>query len=175
MSTLSEQAVSIPGTGTYHLDPSQSTITFATRHLFGLGKVTGTISLTDGELVVSEPVTSSTVSARAAAGSFATGNSQRDKQVKSKMLLDADNHPDISFRSTQLIHNDQGWTLRGRLTVRGESAPVDFAITQSRISGRGVSIRATARVDRYAHGITKGKGMAARHLDIELRAEFLSA
>jgi polyisoprenoid-binding protein YceI len=42
MSTLSEQAVSIPGTGTYHLDPSQSTITFATKHLFGLGKVTGT-------------------------------------------------------------------------------------------------------------------------------------
>jgi hypothetical protein len=30
-------------------------------------------------------------------------------------------------------------------------------------------------VDRYAHGITKGKGMAARHLDIELRAEFRSA
>ena len=46
------------------------------------------------------------------------------------------------------------------------------SITQSRISGSGVSIRATARVDRYAHGITKGKGMAARHLDIELRAEF---
>jgi hypothetical protein len=42
MSTLSEQAVSIPGTGTYHLDPSQATITFATKHLFGLGKVTGT-------------------------------------------------------------------------------------------------------------------------------------
>jgi hypothetical protein len=30
-------------------------------------------------------------------------------------------------------------------------------------------------VDRYAHGITKGKGMAARHLDIELRAEFRPA
>jgi polyisoprenoid-binding protein YceI len=117
MSTLSEQAISIPGTGTYTLDPSQSTM----------------------------------------------------------MLLDADNHPDISFRSTELIHHDQGWTLRGRLTVRGENAPVDFAITQSRISGRGVSIPATARVDRYAHGITKGKGMAARHLDIELRAEFRPA
>ena len=88
------------------------------------------------------------------------------------MLLDAENHPDISFRSTQLVHHDQGWTLRGRLTVRGESAPVDFAITQSQIRGPELIIAATARVDRYAHGITKGKGMAARHLDLELRAAF---
>lgn len=172
MSTLSEQAVRIPGTGTYHLDPSRSSITFVTRHMFGLGKVTGTFSLTDGELIINEPVTASTVTARAAANSFDTKNKQRDKQVTSKTFLDAANHPDISFRSADVIRHDQGWTLRGRLTVRGNSAPADFVITQSRVSGPEVSIRATARVDRYAHRITKMKGMAARHLDLELRAEF---
>jgi polyisoprenoid-binding protein YceI len=143
--------------------------------MFGLGKVTGTFTLTDGELVINEPVTSSTATARAAADSFATNSKQRDKQVKSKTFLDAASHPDISFRSTEVIRHDQGWTLRGRLTVRGNTAPVDFVITQSGINGPGVSIRAAARVDRYAHRITKMKGMAARHLDLEVRAEFRQA
>jgi polyisoprenoid-binding protein YceI len=172
VSTLSEQVVSIPGTGTYHLDPSRSSITFVTRHMFGLGKVTGTFSLTGGELVVNEPVASSTATARAAANSFATGSKQRDKQVTSKTFLDAANHPDISFRSTDVIRHDRGWTVRGRLTVRANTAPVDFLITQSTINGPEVSIRAAARVDRYAHQITKMKGMAARYLDLDLRAEF---
>jgi polyisoprenoid-binding protein YceI len=140
--------------------------------MFGLGKVTGTFTLTDGELVINEPAISSTVTARAAANSFATKNKQRDKQVTSKTFLDAANHPDISFRSTDVIRHYRGWTLRGRLTVRGNTAPVEFLITQSRVNGPEVSIRAGARVDRYAHGITKMKGMAARHLDLELRAEF---
>jgi polyisoprenoid-binding protein YceI len=147
-------------------------MTFATRHMFGLGKVTGAFTLTDGELVISEPATSSTVTARAAANSFDTSNSQRDKQVKSKTFLDAANHPHLSFRSTEVIRHDRGWTVRGRLTVRANSAPVDFLIAESKVNGPEVSIRATARVDRYAHRITKLKGMAARYLDIELRAEF---
>jgi polyisoprenoid-binding protein YceI len=175
VSTATEQAVSIPATGTYYLDPSRSSITFVTRHMFGLGQVTGTFSLADGELIINEPVTSSTVIARAAANSFSTGNKQRDQHVTSKTFLDAANHPDISFRSTDVVRDEQVWTLRGRLTVRGNAEPLDFVITECRISGPEVSIRATARVDRYAHGITKLKGMAARHLDLELRAEFRPA
>jgi polyisoprenoid-binding protein YceI len=172
MSTMSEQMIGIPGTGTYNLDPSRSSVTFATRHMFGLGSVTGTFSLTDGELIINEPVTSSTVVARADANSFASQNTQRDKQVRSKTFLDAANHPDISFRSIQVARHEGGWTLRGRLTVRGETVPVDFLITQSEVNGPQVSIRAAGRVDRYAHGVTKMKGMAARYLDLDLRAEF---
>ena len=33
----------------------------------------------------------------------------------------------------------------------------------------GFRVRATARVDRYAFGLTAAKGMAARYLDIELK------
>lgn len=33
-----------------------------------------------------------------------------------------------------------------------------------------VTVHATATVDRYAHGLTKGKGLAARRLHLELTA-----
>jgi hypothetical protein len=33
-----------------------------------------------------------------------------------------------------------------------------------------VQIRATTRVDGYAHRLTKAKGLAARHLDMEITA-----
>jgi hypothetical protein len=34
----------------------------------------------------------------------------------------------------------------------------------------GVLLKATARVDRYAHGLTKKKGLAGRYLDLNITA-----
>jgi len=41
---------------TYRIDPSRSGISFTTGHLFGLGRVTGTFDLTDGEIQVAHPI-----------------------------------------------------------------------------------------------------------------------
>jgi polyisoprenoid-binding protein YceI len=60
--------------------------------------------------------------------------------------------------------------LRGQLTVRGHSAPVELAVTESRASGDGLTLRGTTRIDRYAFGLTKKKGLAARYLDLEISA-----
>lgn len=63
-----------------------------------------------------------------------------------------------------------GW-LRGQLTVRGHSAPAELAVTESRASGDGLTLRGTTRIDRYAFGLTKKKGLAARYLDLEITAQ----
>jgi polyisoprenoid-binding protein YceI len=64
-----------------------------------------------------------------------------------------------------------GWVLRGQLTARGHSAPVELAVIESRGSGDGLALRATTRIDRYAFGLTKKKGLAARYLDLEITAQ----
>ena len=64
--------------------------------------------------------------------------------------------------------------LRGQLTVRGHSAPVELAVTESRASGDGLTLRGTTRIDRYAFGLTKKKGLAARYLDLEITAQATS-
>lgn len=169
MATMPDLGRQTPGVGEYRIDPARSSISFVTRHMFGMGKVTGTFELAGGELVVASPVTSSTVRAHASAHSFATNSKQRDKQVKSKAFLDPDNHPTISFASTSVARRGDDWVLRGELTARGTAAPVEFVLTGYPVDGQVVTIRATATVDRYAHNVTKMKGMAARYLDLEIK------
>jgi polyisoprenoid-binding protein YceI len=160
--------VQIPAPGTYRLDPAASTITFATTHMFGLGGVHGSFQPISGEITITDPVTSSTASAVIDAASFHTGGAARDKDVKSANFLHIQEHPQITFTSTGLVQEGDSWLLRGQITVRGHSAPADLAITEARADANDLFIKATTRVDRYAHGLTKKKGMAGRHLDMEI-------
>jgi polyisoprenoid-binding protein YceI len=47
---MATATVQIPATGTYRIDPSGSSVSFTTRHLFGLGVVTGTFGVLSGEV-----------------------------------------------------------------------------------------------------------------------------
>jgi polyisoprenoid-binding protein YceI len=109
--TTPAAAVQIPAAGTYQLDPAASTVTFATRHIFGLAPVKGTFRLISGQITIADPVTSSTASAVIDAASFATGNPQRDKDVKSARLLHVRDHPQITFQSTELVRDGDTWRL----------------------------------------------------------------
>jgi hypothetical protein len=68
-----------------------------------------------------------------------------------------------------LLGGRRAW-LRGQITARGTSAPAELTITKATASEDVLQIRATTRVDRYAHGLTKAKGLAGRHLDMEITA-----
>jgi polyisoprenoid-binding protein YceI len=76
-------------------------------------------------------------------------------------------HPQITFRSTELVQGGAAWRLRGQITARGTSAPAELTITEAAASEDVLQIRATTWVDRYAHGLIKAKGLAGRHLDME--------
>jgi polyisoprenoid-binding protein YceI len=156
-----------PEPGQYAIDVPRSRITFTTRHLFGLGTVRGSFGLRSGTVFLAEPLTGSRVDAVADAASFDTGNRSRDRQVLSKTLLDVTTYPDIAFTSTGAEQDRTGaWSLHGTLTAHGVEAPVTFTIADARIEGDEITVQATATVDRYTHGVTKLKGMAARHLQL---------
>ena len=161
----------IPATGTYRIDPASSSVSFTTRHLFGLGAVKGTFGVLSGEVTIADPVTASTAQAVIDAASFSGGHPQRDKDVKSANFPHVQEHPHITFESSRLAREADGWLMRGQLTVRGHSAPVELAVTESRGSGDGLTLRGTTRIDRYAFGLTKKKGLAARFLDLEITAQ----
>lgn len=162
--------IQIPAAGTYRVDPETSSISFATRHMFGLGGVTGSFRLISGEITITDPVTSSTASAVIDAASFRTGGAARDKDVKSANFLHVDEHPQITFTSTQLDGDGDRWLLRGQITARGNGAPAELVITEARTDEDGLLVKAVARIDRYAHGLTKKKGLAGRYLDLNITA-----
>jgi polyisoprenoid-binding protein YceI len=171
----STETVEVPAVGSYRIEPGESTISFATRHMFGLAPVRGTFALRDGVVHVADPAETSTVRATIAAGSVDTGLAARDNTVRSRQYLDVTQHPDITFTADGLAHglddavdDDGGWVLRGTLTVRGRTEPLDVRIDEVRVLDDRLRLRASAEVDRYAWGVTAMKGMTGRRLRFTL-------
>jgi polyisoprenoid-binding protein YceI len=178
-SQIPSRQAAVPPAGRYRINQAHSAVTFTTRHLFGLAPVRGTLAFRDGTIDVAEPVTGSAVSAQVAAASFRTGNAQRDATVLSSSLLDAEAHPSLTFTSTALVREDEQdgedqWRLRGELTVRGVTRPVQARVlTCTPASAAAFQLSAELLVDRYDFGITAYRGLAARRLTVRLdiRAE----
>lgn len=167
---VSSQHLDVPAAGRYRIDTERSTVTFTTRHLFGLAPVRGTFALRDGAISVTEPPAESAVWARAAASSFATGNAARDATVLSRKLLDAETYPSLIFSSTALVQEQGRWLLRGQLEVRGVTRLAEARIDAVTVDDAGATVRASAQVtiDRYAYGIAAYRGLAARRLTVDL-------
>jgi polyisoprenoid-binding protein YceI len=177
---VSRQQHEIPNQGRYRIVQERSTVTIRTRHLFGLGPVRATLELRDAAISVADPVTESVVRARAAVSTFRSGNGARDAAVLSSRLLHAEAYPSLTFTSTEITSQAGEWVLRGELEARGVTAPVEARVTGVSVADGGGdggdggggkdAFRVTARlsVDRYAFGITAYRGLAARHLTVDL-------
>lgn len=158
--------VALPTAGRYRIDPDASVARFATRHLFGLGHVHGAFAVLSGAIDVRDPVADSLVQVELDAESFTSGSPQRDAAVRGPRYLDAASHPTLTFAGEPA---DAG-AISGLLTVRGVVVPVELRIEDLAVQDGTFSVRATARIDRYAFGITARRGLAARYLDVTVHA-----
>ncbi|MEV8325305.1 YceI family protein [Kitasatospora sp. NPDC056731] len=154
--------------GTYTIDAGRSTIAFTTRHFFGLGAVRGTFDLTSGQVHVAAEPTQSSATAVIDADSFSTDSGTRDRVVRSPKYLGTAAHPHMAFASNAVQSTDTGYVLRGELTVKTTTQPIELTVEQPEFTADGIRFRATTRIDRYAFGITVDKGMTARHLTLSL-------
>ena len=173
--SISANAPLPPPTGRYVLDPSDSTVTFVTKHMFGLGRVRGRFALSRGSVVIAERAEDSSAQAEISASSFSTRNPLRDVQVRSSLFLNARRHPAISFRADGVRRLGGTWVATGTLTVKGKSAPVELTVTSIEHVDATTVFTAHGTIDRYAHGITMMRGMAARHLSFDITAHATKA
>jgi polyisoprenoid-binding protein YceI len=169
MQTKPDQTATTPQLGSYEIDTRSSTVSFRTRHMFGLGPVRGSFAIRAGTVDVAEPLAGSRIRAEIDAASFRTGNPVRDAAVRSARFLDAGAHPAITFSSERT----DGSTLTGTLTVRGVTRPVTLSIEQSAVAPGWFSARASTRIDRTEFGLTASRGLAGRHLDLVVEVRCL--
>jgi polyisoprenoid-binding protein YceI len=172
-----------PQPGHYDIDPDRSRVTFATRHLFGLGRVKGSFAIRGGTADVADPIAASAIYAEIETASFRTKNRQRDHSVLSPRFLDPAGHPVMTFRSDQIEVEPSGGSrgvvppgqqaqaLTGTLTVRGTARPVTLTVTRCEVSRGSFTARATARIDRTEFGITAARGLAARYLNLTMEIQ----
>lgn len=161
----------LPPAGTYELDPVGSTISFTTRHMFGLAGVNGTFTLHDGTITVpTEDAESSDleVGLRIDAASFDTGTARRDTHVRSKDFLDTDAHDFIEFNASSPASTFDGSTVEGTLRVAGNEGPLRVDIHEFSETSDGIRVKGSTTVNRYDFGVTKMKGMAGRDLKMQI-------
>ena len=164
MQSTSTVVTTTPQPGHYDIDPRRSRVTFATRHLFGLGRVKGSFAIRGGTADVADPIAASAIYAEIETASFHTKNPARDRSVLSPRFLGPAGHPVMIFRSDRI--EAEGQVLTGTLTVRGTARPVTLAVTQCEASRGSFTARATTRIDRTEFGITAARGLAARYLEL---------
>jgi polyisoprenoid-binding protein YceI len=80
MSTPATQ-LQAASTGHYAIDSAASSVTFVTRHIFGLARVRGTFPVTCGGLTVAETAEQASVTAGVSSASFSTRNFLRAAAV----------------------------------------------------------------------------------------------
>ncbi len=148
--------------GHYEIDLAASTVTFRTRHLFGLAPVRGTFTFRSGVVNVAEPVTASGISAEIDAAGFRTGNAQRDASVRSPRFLETGRYPVMTFRAERV----DGASVAGALTVRDVTRPVTLLVEQVSAAPGAFTARVAVRIDRADFGVTAARGLAGRYLDI---------
>ena len=169
MQTTPAVITTTPQPGHYDIDPSRSRVTFATRHLFGLGRVKGSFAIRGGTVDVAEPLAASAIYAEIETASFRTNSQARDRSALSPRLLDPAGHPVMIFQSDRI--DAEGQVLTGTLTVRGTTRLVTLAVTRCEVSRGSFTAGATTRIDRTEFGITAARGLAARYLDLTVEVQ----
>jgi polyisoprenoid-binding protein YceI len=118
----------LPAPGTYQVDPVHSQVGFVTRHLVA-SKVRGSFTEFEGSIEIGEDAASSKVSATVQAASITTNNEMRDGHLKSPDFLDLENHPTLTFTSTEIrSKGGDDYEMVGDLTIRGVTKQVTWEL-----------------------------------------------
>jgi polyisoprenoid-binding protein YceI len=150
MSTT-EQIAGVP-TGTWALDPVHSDIGFAVRYA-GVGTFRGTFadveaSLADGRLEGTAKVASVRVDDDNLAGHLQTPD-----------FFDAEQYPELRFSSHAIERDGDAVSIRGLLTLRGVTQPVEIAGTvsgplENAYGQQRIGLDLETTVNRHDYGIS---------------------
>ena len=170
----------------WDLDPAHTTIEFAVKHMM-FTTVRGRFTKFSGTLRVDERDPNlSGVDVDIDAASIDTGVGDRDAHLRSADFLDVENHPRITFRSTDVqgAHAKDGDRFRvaGELDIRGQAMPVTLDVTFEGIGkdpwGKQRSgFAARAEIDRREWGLKwnqaleAGGVLVANTVKIEIEAQ----
>lgn len=115
---------------TWKLDPTHSEVAFKVKHLV-ITTVTGYFRSFDGTVVTEseDDFTTGKIDFTIDTSSIDTNQSQRDEHLKSADFFNADQHPQIVFKSTAIEEKGSDeFLLTGDLTIGETTKPVKFNV-----------------------------------------------
>lgn len=166
-------------TGTWTLDQAHARVGFAVRHL-GLARVRGFFTDVDAELVVGTSPEHTTVHASIATASIDTAEPVRDANLRGRDVLDVEQRPTMTFRSTAIRGAGADWTLEGELTIGGVTRPIVLDVELHGVAevyggARHAGFEARGKLRRKDFGLSFGPvdPMVGQVVELELDLEFV--
>ena len=137
-------------TGTWSLDPIHSTIGFELPYLAGTFR--GQFTDVDAKL------TDESLTGSARVASVDVKDENFSAHLQSPDFFDAERHPELRFESRELERSGEALTVRGDLTIRGITKPVELRGTISEpltdyADRERVGLKLEATVDRTEFGV----------------------
>lgn len=106
------------------LDPTHSELQFKVKHLM-ITTVTGNLKSFSATLnSTGDDFTNADISFSGEINSIDTGNNDRDNHLKSGDFFDAEKFATMEFKSTSMEKDGDDYTVKGDLTIKGETKPV---------------------------------------------------
>ena len=172
-----QQDIAAAALGRYVIHPQNISVTFTVKQ-FGIANVNGRFKDVRGRFrLAGRNLSKSHVDVTVAAPSVSNINDDFEAFMKGPDLLDVKRFPTIRFRSTAVRRTGPTTArMRGRLTVRGITRPLDLAVTFAR-AGRDprvgnrfvVTFTARGRFLRSAFGMTAARNLVSDEVDVAIR------
>ena len=113
----------------------------------------------------------SSVTFTVAAGSVSTGITPLDSLLRSSIIFDADDHPDIRFVSTAVRRtSDTTAEVDGMLTLKGQTMPEHFSVALADNDGQA-SFHVVGHVARSPFGMNVGRPIYSDEVVFDLKVE----
>jgi polyisoprenoid-binding protein YceI len=155
----------------YQIDPIHSMIIFRVKHM-DAGMIYGRFMGPTGSFTFDEQDPSkSSFQAQVKAGSFDSGNPQRDQHVRGPDFLNAKEFPDVSFKSKSVKAGDGGsrYEVTGDLTLHGQTKPVTMMLEKIGSANNRTGFEGIMEIRRADFGI---KGVAGVGEEVRLIIAF---
>jgi polyisoprenoid-binding protein YceI len=173
----------LPPAGIWVIEPSHSTIEAVARHL-RITKVRGRFASFEGKVEIGEDPLESRLEVTIDAKSIDTNSEDRDAHLRSPDFLDAENHPTLSFTSTDIAEKGDGYVLTGDLTMAGQTNAVAFdveygGLTEDPWGNTRALFAAETTINREDWGLTWNQALEAggvlvsKKIDIEIQVQLL--
>ncbi len=143
--------------GIWNIDPVHSSVNFVVRHLM-VSKVRGKFGTFTGAITIDENRLASSVTASVEMGSVSTGDDGRDAHLRNSDFFDIENHPVMTFTSTQVRPDGNDYVLVGDLTIKGVTKQVELELEFDGVSpdpwgGTRAGFSAEGEIDRRDFGL----------------------
>ncbi len=121
------------------------------KHSGGFGKLTGTATVTDGDLAKTK------IEVDINTDSIFSDDAKLTAHLKNADFFDVKNQPKATFKSTKVEKTATGYSVTGDLTMLGKTKPVTFPATITDKDGK-IVVTAAFSIDRTQWGMVYGKG-----------------